>query len=147
MATNGIPTSARRKVGSVALLLIGVILIYAPLFAAVAVTFLPGSSNDSTFWLLTIATVAVGAGLVWGGAALWGRWRTVLGGSLVFLSLWTTQYVFGLRSVATHEAGIEATWHLKTSKGYGVLAILLALIGVSLILYEKNKRKRSEHPK
>jgi hypothetical protein len=130
--------SVVRKVGSVALLLGGAIVLYAILLGNVASLLQPGWP-DGTFWVLSLVTTGGGIGIASVGVVLWNRWRLPSGVILLLLCLFTIPKVVGLRSGALQAVGAEAQWLTRTAGAFSVIAALLALMGIALLLLERRR--------
>lgn len=134
------PVSSLKKIGSVALLLLGTGCIYMLCVAAIE-TFVHSEKQDRYYWFLVFLGVAIGIALIVGGAALWERWRLVLG--VIFLAdgLWSMIVVRGAMTDATEKTGAEAAMALNYAKAFGLLGVPLLLLGGALIFYEKYRKK------
>ena len=120
-----------KKIGSVVLLLVGLVALYGVLLSVVASVLQPGWP-DGTFWLLSLVTAGIGAGIVRGGVVLWNRWRSPAAVILLLLGCFTVPKVLGVRSSAGRAVGVEAEWLTRTASAFSAVGAVLILAGVAL---------------
>lgn len=137
------PVSTSRKVGSTVLLLLGAFFLYVLVLGTTAAVLRP-DREGARFWLLTAVGLAIGLGVLGAGAALWQRWPMALGVFSLVLGAFTVRgsQLFRRWAVeAAAKSSAEAAWLARAASVFVVYAVLLGLVGVALIAYERGRRK------
>ncbi|MBZ5506621.1 MAG: hypothetical protein LAO78_14275 [Acidobacteriia bacterium] len=141
-----IPVGTMRKVVSVILLFLGIVLIYETLLLAIAMVLAsPGyfqigsyvyDASEGWNWGSILLFSVIGIGLLLSGAKLWGRWRLPAGILLVIMSLWTITQALHYRVLSQQPGGSEfnRTWAARTAAAYAVVIAVTLLAGIALVV-------------
>jgi hypothetical protein len=130
-------TSWTRRVFSVILLTVGT--------AAILGQWLPTYARSRLGlppeYGLVIGGSVIGAGLIWGGAALWNRWRMTLGVVCLVFSLLPVGNIPILKSKAQQANGMESAWLLALADAALGIAVIGVVIGILLIVWARQRAK------
>ena len=141
MADEKRPVNAVKKIGSVALVLVGTAVVHFICFASADLIAHAGEKMGPYFWGIMIFGVAIGVGLIYGGAGLWERWRRALGVIFVIIGLFWVALAARAMFEAFEKAGAEAVFLWEYTKLLALLGVPLLLLGGALIYREKSRSK------
>lgn len=130
-----------RVIASVVLLLAGGITLNLNVFGFI-ISLITAGRNDWGFWVGALLVTIAGIVMVWGGVALWVRWRLPLAVIMLLMSLYL---IFGLvaRSGTTLPENVDARWATMVNIASIAIAVVDALTGAALFFIERLRRNKA----